>query len=89
MKEKEKHFSITKPLVPRKRNVHACYDRRKEYHRSDLKLLNHQHYINILDFITIIIKQRFEQHDYFVNVKLQNVIKKDLVTEFRTIEKII
>ena len=77
MEEKSKHAVIAESVMPRKREVPSwCNSSGKEYFHSNPKLFYRQHYFDVVDYVAGNIKERFDQPDYSIYIKLQNIILK-------------
>ena len=63
--------------MPRKRKVLSRYDSNgNEYFHSNPKLFYRQHYFYVVDYVAGNIKDRFDQPDYSIYIKLLNIILK-------------
>ena len=77
MEKKSKHEAIAEPVMPQKREVPSRYDSNgNEYFHSNPKLFYRQHYFDVVDYVAGNIKERFDQPDYSIYIKLQNIILK-------------
>ena len=77
MEKKSKHEAIAEPVMPWKRKVPSRYGYNgNEYFHSNPKLFYRQHYFDVVDYVAGNIKERFDQPDYSIYIKLQNIILK-------------
>ena len=69
MEKKSKHEA--EPVMPRKRKVSSRYDCNDNgYFHSNPKLFYRQHCFDVVDYVAGIIKERFDQPDYSIYIKL-------------------
>ena len=77
MRKKSEHEAIAEFVMPRKRKVPSRYDSNgNEYSHSNPKLFYRQHYFDVVDYVAGNIKERFDQPNYLIYIKLQNIILK-------------
>ena len=75
--EKRRHETIAEPVMPRKRKVPSRYDSNgNEYFHSNPKFFYRQHYFDVADYVAGNMKERFDQPDYSIYIKLQDIILK-------------
>ena len=71
MEKKSKHEATAEPVMPRKRKVSSRYDCNDNgYFHSNPKLFYRQHCFDVVDYVAGNIKERFDQPDYSIYIKL-------------------
>ena len=89
MEKKSKDEAIAEFVKPRKSKIPSRYDSNgNEYFHSNPKLFYRQHYF---DYVAGNIKERLDQLDYSLYIKLQNIILKasccqDFSSELNSLE---
>ena len=77
MEKKKLAWGYCRACYAPERKVPSRYDSNgNEYFHSYPKLFYCQHYFDVVDYFVGNIKQRFDQPDYSIYIKLQNIILK-------------